>query len=81
MGVDDPWHCPPDSFLYRVTGGTVCAGVLVRGGKVIEAAPVLKWTVGQWWTDVMKNLAQRGWRAQLVKQGGSDVPTERIVIR
>lgn len=33
--------------LYQVTSGYFCAGIVVKGGHITEAAPILKWTIGK----------------------------------
>jgi hypothetical protein len=35
------------SDLYQVDVGYFCAGVVVRMGVVVEAAPILRWAVGK----------------------------------
>jgi len=44
--------------LFQVSGQGYTAGLVIRGGRVIEAAPILKWTVG---------LTEREARARLVR--------------
>jgi len=34
-----------DERLYQITAPHYCAGIIIRGGRVIEAAPILRWTL------------------------------------
>lgn len=34
-------------ILIRITAPHYCAGLVARDGRVIEAAPILRWTVGK----------------------------------
>lgn len=34
---------------YQVDVGYACAGVVVDGERVVEAAPIFKWMVGKSW--------------------------------
>ncbi len=36
--------------LYRVTTSYLCAGFIVRGGVVVECAPILKKRLSYWLT-------------------------------
>lgn len=42
--------------LYRVTTRYLCAGIVVKGGKVVECAPILRKKLGYWIT-VAKRIA------------------------
>lgn len=42
--------------LWRVETKYACAGVLVRDGIVVEAAPIYRWMSGKSWAEVL------GWR-------------------
>lgn len=37
----------PNDTLCQITFGSICAGVVIRNGIVIQAAPVLRRFVGQ----------------------------------
>ena len=34
--------------VYRVTHGGICAGFIVRGGRIVKCAPILKKQRAQW---------------------------------
>lgn len=36
--------------LYRVVTPKLCAGFVVRGGRVISCAPILRRRLAYWWT-------------------------------
>ncbi len=40
--------------LYQVTAPYLCAGFVVKGGKVVECAPILRKKIGYW-----KTIAKR----------------------
>lgn len=50
------------SQLYQVTAPHFCAGVIVRGGFIVEAAPILKWTIGQPYLKLGVYCKQKGWK-------------------
>jgi hypothetical protein len=39
--------------LYTVDTGYANAGVVVRGGVIIEAAPIFHWMIGKRWAEVV----------------------------
>lgn len=39
--------------LYRISSKRFTAGLVVDDGIVVEAAPILKWTIGQPWLEVV----------------------------
>jgi hypothetical protein len=48
--------------VWRLQRGSVTCGVLVAGGLVIQAAPVVGWTQGRPWLEVKQQLKAKGWR-------------------
>lgn len=40
------------ALLYQIDTPHFCAGVLVQGEHVVEAAPILGWSVGKTWSRV-----------------------------
>ena len=38
---------PVDGDLYQLDSGYYCAGIVIAEGRVVRAAPILKWTVGK----------------------------------
>ncbi len=51
MTGDDWWVSAPH----------LTAVLTVDGGRVVDAAPILRWTVGRSWTDVEAQLRRKGW--------------------
>ena len=49
-----------DGDLIQVTQGPYCYGLIVWGGKVVDAAPVARWAIGEDERKVARYLAQRG---------------------
>lgn len=37
----------PKTELFQVTTGYFCAGIVVKNGRVVEAAPILRWSIGK----------------------------------
>lgn len=50
--------------LVRITARHFCAGLVVRDGRVVEAAPILRWTVGKLSADVREHGRRRGWKME-----------------
>jgi len=63
----------PDEILVRVDAPRTqkepgfCAGIVMRGGAVVEAAPILAWTKGRTRISLKAYFAAKGWRAVIVK--------------
>ena len=38
--------------LWQIDPGYFCAGLVVRDGRVVLAAPILGWAVGKPWVEV-----------------------------
>jgi hypothetical protein len=34
-------------MLYQITSGYYCAGFIIKNGKVINAAPIIRWMMGR----------------------------------
>jgi hypothetical protein len=32
--------------LYQITSSYFCAGIIVNDGVIVQAAPILKWSIG-----------------------------------
>lgn len=39
--------------LIQIDTGYACAGIIVRDGRVVEAAPIFRWMLGKKWFDVV----------------------------
>lgn len=63
---------PTPLVMYEITTPLYarkpfCAGVLVApGGRVSEAAPILKWTLGMQISYVVRECQRRGWKVERV---------------
>lgn len=45
--------------LYQVDAGHFCAGIVVDAGRVVDAAPILKWAIGKYWGQVCSYLMNK----------------------
>jgi hypothetical protein len=54
--------------LMRVEAPHFVAGYLVRSGRVVFAAPILKWAVGKTDAEVRAYCARKGWKADVVPE-------------
>ena len=50
--------------MLRIVAPRFCAGLLLRGEEVVEAAPILRRMVGSTETDVRRACAARGWTCE-----------------
>lgn len=48
-------------MLVQVTAPHFCAGIIVRRDKVIEAAPILQWTLGKPYSWLRRYFARKRW--------------------
>ena len=51
---------------YRITSPYFVAGIVREGDHVIQAAPILGWTVNRDWAEVLTYLNKRGFRVEPV---------------
>jgi Rad3-related DNA helicase len=54
---------------YQVTTGYYCCGVDVQGGKVIAAAPIMKWSIGKEWGKVAEWVAKKNGKVEAIHAG------------
>lgn len=75
-GSEQTQTIPPQHLerLYRVDAPHFCAGLIVSDGRVIDAAPIRRWTVGKRWVDVLEYTAEKRWLMRLVMPGGKCHP-------
>jgi hypothetical protein len=50
-----------NNHLYAVDGRYFYAGILVNDGVIVNAAPVLRWSVGQSFTAFMDYARRKNW--------------------
>lgn len=55
-------------LLFRVTAPHFCAGLVVRDDKVVEAAPILRWTIGKSIYWLVGYFAGKEWTCEKVAQ-------------
>ena len=55
-----------DSQLYQVTAPYMCAGLVVVGLRVVEAAPILGWMCGKYLTQIEDWCARKDFRLEQV---------------
>ena len=69
----------PAGNLYQITAPHLCAGAIERNGRLIYAAPILRWTVGKTLAEVQAYAGRKGWRVTKVEDaahaGGGDKVT------
>jgi len=54
-------------ILVRIVAPHFVAGLILRDGKVIRAAPILKWTVGKQQKWLSQYFKSKGWKATIIK--------------
>jgi len=50
--------------LWRVSARHLCAGIIVRDGEVVEAAPILRWMIGSPLREIADYCSRRGWKLE-----------------
>jgi hypothetical protein len=53
-------------MLWRIEAGHFVAGLVARRGVVVQAAPILGWSVGRSWREVKVWMRRRGWHGSPV---------------
>lgn len=56
-----------DELLVRVVAPHFVAGLGVRDGVCVWAAPILRWAVGKSADELRAYFARKGWRASLLR--------------
>lgn len=54
--------------VAQITAPHFCAGLVMRGDRCTEAAPILAWAVGKTCDELRAYFASRGWRAVMVQK-------------
>jgi hypothetical protein len=52
--------------LAQITTDRYCAGVVIENDTVIEAAPIIKWTIGWHRYQLLKYFRERGHKIEAV---------------
>lgn len=55
----------PADMLWQVKAPHFCAGLVTRGTEVVEAAPILRWAVGQSRASISRYFRAKRWRVVL----------------
>ena len=55
----------PDE-LYHVETLYFTCGIVVRDRKVVDAAPIMAWSVGKWLSEVQERANRKGGSVQLI---------------
>jgi len=60
---------PPETAWWRVTAPHLCAALEAHEetGKVLQAAPILRWTIGKNIRDVLRWVDRKGYRIELLR--------------
>lgn len=62
---------------YRVTSHYYCALISVAKDRVVEAAPILSWTLGKDWRYVRTYLTRKGCQVELLEES----PLQETLLR
>ena len=54
--------------VAQITAPHFCAGLVMRGDRCTEAAPILAWAVGRTRDELRAYFAAKGWRAVVVRK-------------
>lgn len=56
-----------NNLLIQVTTSVYCAGIIVKDGYIIKAAPILHWTIGKKVIVVKRRLLKQGVKWVILK--------------
>lgn len=51
--------------LYRITAPHFCAGLVVIDGRIVRAAPILRWTLGKTPRQVWPYFRRKRWQIEV----------------
>lgn len=54
-------------MLWRVTAPHFVCGIVTEGDVVVEAAPILRWSIGKTRQELRRYFARKRWGVQLVR--------------
>lgn len=54
-------------MLVRITAPHYCAGLVVQDGVVVESAPILNWTMGKPFREVLIYMRRKGYKVEAKK--------------
>lgn len=54
-----------DTTLIQVSSPHFCAGIILKEGICIEAAPILKWAVKKDWEFLSVYFKKKGWETHI----------------
>lgn len=57
-------------MLVQVTAKHFCAGLVLEDDVVVEAAPILKYTIGKRRAWLRSYFAEKGWKTKVVRDRG-----------
>lgn len=55
--------------LLQITAPHFCAGIVVERGVVVDAAPILRWTIGKRLWDVQRYFFRKNFEIVIVSEG------------
>jgi len=50
--------------LVSIDAPNFCSGVIVRDGRVVEAAPIVRWTIGKRYEWLADYCRRHGWKVR-----------------
>ena len=56
----------PADELYHVETLYFTCGIIVRDRKVVDAAPIMKWSIGKWLSEVQEWANRKGGSTQKI---------------
>jgi hypothetical protein len=59
-----------EESLVRVDAPHYCAGLIVINNKVIDAAPILLWSLGKRWPDLLDYFHRKQYQVQMRDKNG-----------
>ena len=60
--IKTPPHRTDGDGWYQITAPHFCAGMLVKDGVIVRAAPIIKWAVNRTWPQLTHYLRRKRWK-------------------
>lgn len=58
----------PTEYLFQIYGSYFVAGIAVRHGRVVDAPPLLRWTIGKRLREVVAYGDSKGWVIRCISE-------------
>ncbi len=63
--------------LWRIVAPHFVCGLVVADGRVVEAAPIVRWALGRRWSDVREAMKRKGWSGEPLGAERASRPARR----